>query len=71
MIVCLVNIILIIQTESDVREEFEEAGIEVESRIFSTDGDPTIVIEDLFVSCQLLYVMYRKYIGVCGPSLLN
>ena len=60
VIVCLVNIITIIQTESDVREEFKEAGIEVESRIFSTDGDPTIVIEDLFVSRHATSVLVRN-----------
>ena len=30
--------------------EFEEAGIEVESRTFKTNQNPTDVIEDLFVS---------------------
>ena len=56
-IVCFVYIIVIIQTESDIREEFKKAGIEVESRIFSTDGDPITVIEDLFVSHYIILYM--------------
>ena len=49
------GIMLCIQTESDIREEFNHARIEVDSRTFSTDDNPTTVIEDLFVSQQPLH----------------
>ena len=49
------GIMLCIQTESDIGEEFNHAEIEVDSRTFSTDDNPTTVIEDLFVSQQPLH----------------
>ena len=39
-----------LQVEYSIMSEFEEAGIEVESRTFKTNQNPTDVIEDLFVS---------------------
>lgn len=50
-----------LQTESEVREEFKLAEIGVESRTFPTDGDPTTVIEDLFVSCSDMHVSPTPY----------
>ena len=42
------------QTQSDIMLEFEEHGIEVNSREFETmDDDPTNAIIDLFVSSLL------------------
>ena len=52
------------QTDSDIRKEFKEAGIDVDSRTFSTDGDPTADIVDLFVShttVQMIpYIIYLR-----------
>jgi hypothetical protein len=56
MIVCFGNA-MYMQTESDIRYEFmiKHPRIEVESRTFSTDDDPTTVIDGLFVSQQPLH----------------
>ena len=63
-----------LQTESDIRNEFEkscvdadstvskEGCITVESRVFDTDGNPANVIEDLFVSPQLATNMHNYYL---------
>ena len=62
-----------LQTESDIRNEFEkscvnadsvskEGCITVESRVFDTDGNPANAIEDLFVSPQLATNMHNNYL---------
>ena len=50
----------LLQTESDIRSEFDLSGISVESRIFKTSEDPIKVIEDLFVS-HSLYNNFTKF----------